>query len=66
MAGAGAGTKVLAGFMEQIARTAGTSTSDPMLLAGAPLLLASLAMLACYLPARKSTRIDPVITLRQE
>jgi ABC-type lipoprotein release transport system permease subunit len=39
---------------------------DPVLLVGAPLLLASLALLACYVPARRSTRIDPVVALRQE
>ena len=39
---------------------------DPILLVGAPLLLAGLAMLACYAPARRSTRIDPVVALRQE
>jgi ABC-type antimicrobial peptide transport system permease subunit len=33
---------------------------------GAPLLLGILALAACYLPARKSLRIDPVVSLRQE
>jgi ABC-type antimicrobial peptide transport system permease subunit len=42
------------------------STSDPRLLLGAPLLLAGLAMLACYVPARRSMKIDPVKALRQE
>jgi ABC-type lipoprotein release transport system permease subunit len=37
-----------------------------LLLAGAPLLLAVLALVACYLPARKSMRIDPAVALRQE
>jgi hypothetical protein len=44
----------------------GTTASDPVLLLGAPLLLASLALVACYVPARKSMRIEPVIALRQE
>ena len=61
-----AGTRLLSVFMSQVARTAGASLSDPLVLAGAPILLVSLALVACYLPARKSTRIDPVIALRQE
>ncbi|MCL4402401.1 MAG: FtsX-like permease family protein, partial [Acidobacteria bacterium] len=61
-----AGMRVLSAFMSMVARTAGTSYSDPVLLLGAPLLLAVLALLACYVPARKSLRIDPAVALRQE
>jgi hypothetical protein len=39
---------------------------DPKLMIGAPLILASLALTTRYLPARKSTRIDPAVALRQE
>jgi ABC-type antimicrobial peptide transport system permease subunit len=65
-AGAWSGMRLLSAIMSQIARTAGTSASDPVLLVGAPLLLAGLALAACYVPARKSLRIDPVAALRQE
>jgi ABC-type antimicrobial peptide transport system permease subunit len=66
LAGGWAGMRVLRGIMSSIAKTAGTSTSDPLLLVGAPVLLAALALMACYLPARKSLRVDPVEALRQE
>ena len=66
LCGAWAGIRLLSALMSTVARTAGTSTSDPMLLVGAPLLLAALALGACYVPARKSLRIDPAAALRQE
>jgi len=41
-------------------------TNDPRLLVGAPLLLAALAMLACYVPARTAAKIDPLQAIREE
>ena len=66
MAGAFAVSRALASLTADLARVFGASAGDPLLLAGAPLLLGSLAVLACYLPARKATRIDPLMALRQE
>jgi putative ABC transport system permease protein len=44
----------------------GVSATDPAMLAGVALLLAFVAAIACYIPARKATRIDPALALRQE
>jgi ABC-type lipoprotein release transport system permease subunit len=41
-------------------------TNDPRLLVGAPLLLASLAMFACYLPARRAVQINPLTAIRED
>jgi putative ABC transport system permease protein len=43
-----------------------TSSSNPVVLIGAPLLLIAFGLLACYLPARHSALIDPAHALRQE
>jgi len=61
-----AGMRALSAAMAQVAQTAGTSDSDPVLLVGTPLLLGALALVACYIPARQSLRIDPAVALRQE
>jgi len=64
--GAFALKRLFAAYSDLLARNFGHRENDPLLVAGAPLLLAGLGMLACYLPARRATGIDPTAALREE
>jgi putative ABC transport system permease protein len=59
-----AGALALSHFLQSLLFE--VKSTDIMTFASVPVLLAAVAFVACYLPARRATQVDPIIALRNE
>ena len=65
--GAGLGLALAAALSRVLSRFLfGVGLADPVTFGVVPVLLAGIALLACYLPARRASRVDPLAAVRQE
>jgi putative ABC transport system permease protein len=59
-AGAVALTRTMTSLLFQV------SPTDPIIFTGVPLMLVAVALIACFVPARRASRVDPITALRHE
>ncbi|MFZ0821887.1 MAG: ABC transporter permease [Candidatus Acidiferrales bacterium] len=61
----GSATALMSGsFLQSL--LSGVASFDPLTFAAVALLIALVAMIACYIPARRATQVDPIVALRYE